>query len=56
MNIRVADAAVGDGNEHVMSPDFTPLERERLQGGLGGHCGIALGRQHDVCSLWKGLI
>jgi hypothetical protein len=34
MNIRVADAAVGDRNEHVMRADLAPLEREGLQAAL----------------------
>ena len=46
MNIRVTDAAVGDRNEHVLRADLTPLEREGLQGSLGGHRRISLGRQH----------
>jgi hypothetical protein len=39
MNIRVADAAVSGRNERVMRADFTPLEREWLQGSLGSHRG-----------------
>jgi hypothetical protein len=50
MNIRVADAAVGDGNEHILRADLTPLERKGLQGSLSGHRGVALGQQHGAYS------
>ena len=44
MNIRMADAAMGDRDEHVMGTHVSSLKCEGLQGSLGGHRGIALGR------------
>jgi hypothetical protein len=44
MNIRMADATVGDRNEHVLRADLVPLERKGLQRSLGGDRGIALGQ------------
>jgi len=51
MNIRMTDAAIGDRDEHVMRSHISSLKYEGLQGSLGEHRGISLGRQHSVNSL-----
>jgi hypothetical protein len=51
MNIRMADAAMGDRDEHVMGAYVSSLKCEGLQGSLGGHRDIAFSRQHGLCFL-----
>ena len=55
MNIRVADAAVGDRDEHIMRADLTPVECKGLQGSLGGHHGIPFGSTASFVLLKRGL-
>src|SRR5690349_24967544 len=44
MNIRMTDAAIGDGDEQVMRSHISSLNYEGLMGSLGVYCCNTLGR------------
>jgi hypothetical protein len=46
VDVRVADAAVRDGQKHIVSTRFAALEREGGDRGGGALGGVAFGREH----------